>query len=801
MEHKLNLEEAIRLGQQTSKEDVIAIISSVTSLCSKLYEANKKKPLRTQDSLLAQMHEQLIEFIGSEEGREICDHENKTGSLLTEARSLVVCLNRKEVQKLGTTKAKSAELALDQDEMQKLGTIKAKSAELALNRGEMKYLSKQSLLFCLFGAVPSEYSVDIINAIISRCTDLSQRPDLLLVMISQRTIASNPDMSKTFDLLVSRGLPNPLPDQLSELLTCTRLSSGNNASKLALSFLYQRSDDSMALDILRYSYQGRNSQARADVENEKSVLRKLLLGGVKDADDFPKITRCLIKLNDDELLTSFLGTNAQRYLPSLEDHASFLSLAAENKMIRTFEILISAGFDPLQRPYGETNPFAIACKTQGEVPLGAYLKAIEEKFGEEKIRSVLEADGTALTHAIEGRGYVDVVTLLEKNGADLVANHTHNLLTAARGGHAGVFDKLLRNASDHEIDAVMRVLREENTSYAIDCVLLDHLKDKKGSTAKALKEQIRKKESSLTERDLFAVCQFNGAVTLKYFVQHMEEQVRGYRVSDHVNRRDGDEKTPLYYAINNNAYNSLVQALLDHEADPNEIALGLDAATLAVRNKESGTLGLLLASGKLSPNSIEQAYRELEEGEENTLVSTAFFEGLREDQLATLDPRTQSHLLETALKEPHLEHFLTKFRAVGREVAVGDLLMKIIEERDAGKLEKLFRLPVKSLIAAEAQTPESVFSFTDERTELIPNSSVRAASNAGRLTDKIDQKYLGRALEIAESGAAESSVRAESVAVIRVLLDGGFDNKSFEKRLEKIGVKPSDCCETSCAVM
>ncbi len=621
-------------------------------------------------------------------------------------------------------------------------------------------------------------------------------------MINQRTISSNPDMSETFDLLASKGLPTASSSQLTELLTCSRSSSGNNASKLALSFLRIRSDDSLVLDILRHNYQGRNPQIKSDLEAEKSALTKSLFSDIVDADDFAKITRCLIKLNDDALLTKFLKTNAQRYLPLLEDHASVLGLATENKMIRTFEILIKAGFDPLRRPDGATNPFALACETQGEVPLGTYLEAIGKKFGEAKIKAVLNADGTALTHAIEGRGYVDVVTLLEKNGANLVVNHVHNLTIASRKGQAGVFDKLLRNASDLEIDAVMRALGEEDTSYAIDCVLLDHLKDKESPTAEALKEQIQEKESSLTEHDLFTVCQFNGAVTLKYFVRHMEEQPGGYRLSDHVNDIDEHQKTPLYYAISNNAYNSLVLTLLEHEADPNEIAPTLDAATLAVRNKESGTLNLLLESGKLSTNSIEQAYRELGDMEENTLVTTAFFDGLSADQLATLSPRTQLHLLETALEKPHLEHCLTKFRAVGGEVAVGDLLMQIIEERDAEKLEKLFQyLPVKSLLAAQTRTSETAFSFADERTKLLPHSSVRAASSAGKLTDKIDQKYLRKALEIAEDGAAESSVRTESVAVIRVLLDNGFDNKSFEKRLEKIGVKSSDCCDISCAMM
>ncbi len=124
-EHEQNLEAARHLRQHAPKENIIAIISSATSLCSKLYEAHRNNPL------LAQMHEGLIQFIQSDEGMEICNHENKEQLLLARER------------------------------------VKG----ISLERDELRLLNNKSLLCRLFAGVPSEYSLGIINTIISRCTD------------------------------------------------------------------------------------------------------------------------------------------------------------------------------------------------------------------------------------------------------------------------------------------------------------------------------------------------------------------------------------------------------------------------------------------------------------------------------------------------------------------------------------------------------------------------------------------------------------------------------------------------------
>lgn len=43
----------------------------------------------------------------------------------------------------------------------------------------------------------------------SKSRNLSNRPDLMEVMIADHTISSDPDMTQTFDLLVQKGIPRP----------------------------------------------------------------------------------------------------------------------------------------------------------------------------------------------------------------------------------------------------------------------------------------------------------------------------------------------------------------------------------------------------------------------------------------------------------------------------------------------------------------------------------------------------------------------------------------------------------------
>ncbi len=772
--HKANLESPRPLDEATSAIDNIAIIRDIIVTCSKIYQSSPS-------DALTKVRDALIAFL-SNEGAEICAKES--------------------IEK---------PLALELYEQ----ALKSHEQGVSLNSQQAKILQQDSLLNHLFcSALPSggsAFSLPIINAIIFSCDDLSQRSDLLLMMVDQRAISRSSDMSETFDLMARKQIPIPPEDQLTSLLTHSRLNDGQNARKLARSFLRERSDDRIASFIFNYEYKGKDLAAKSRVPLEKQSL----LGDVVSVKDFIELTAFLIKQNRDELLTKFLKSNAPRFLGEVPDHASILGMAMKEKLTKTCEILINAGFDPLKRKEGQVNPFATACETQGEIPLGIYLESIREKFGAKKVADVLSADGSALTHAISGRGYLDVLALLEKSGADTSFDRLANLQIAAKKGHAGVFNKLLGKPSDKQIEEIKEDLLRDDVGYVIDRILHDRLSCLTTPIAKSLGESFDKKQSSLTEKDLFKICESSGELVLESFISHMSN-VRGYKIEEHVNEKDEEGKTPLYYAINHNAYNNLVLSLLKYGANPNSISPELDAATLAVRNKESGTLKIILGSERLNRDSIESAYSESKKIGENILIATAFLEGLRTDQITKLNPSISSDLLLMALGEPEFEPYLGKFGEVAENV-----FDDLIKAQDVEKLENLLRhFGIRELLNARGALAKGDEAQTSERAKLLASKdggdectticqSIMPAAFAtplsgGKLTDKIDRKYLDLALQISEEAGLELSRREKANDVIRILLDHGFqtDDKGLQKRLENAGIKKADCWagQSVCAI-
>lgn len=789
--HKANLESPRPSDEAASTIDNdIAIIADCISACSKIYE-------RSISDELTEVREKLTDFFttkcengkieeGKEEGAKICAKEStkNTTGLLKSIRE-------------------------EQEKRYEIYKTEPFVSTLALTGKQRENLKKDSLLNHLFcSALPSggsKFSLPIINAIISSCDDLSRRPDLLLMMIDQACIASG-DMSETFDLMVKKNIPTPPENQLIGLLTNSRLSTGKNATKLARSFLRERSDDSIASFILDYRYEGRDLPTRTSVHLEKESL----LTNVVIVKDFIELTTFLIKQNKDDLLTKFLKSNANKFLEKVTDHASILGTAMERKMVNTFKILIANGFDPLKRNDDQINPFAIACETQGEIPLGIYLESIREKFGEEKVAEVLSADGSALTHAISGRGYLDVLALLEKNGADISVNRPVNLEIAAKKGHAGVFNKLLGKPSDKEIGEIKKSLQDD-VGYVIDRILHGRLSCLTTPIAKSLGESFDKKQSSLTEKDLFKICESSGELVLESFISHMSN-VRGYKIEEHVNEKDEGGKTPLYYAINHNAYNNLVLSLLKYGANPNSISPELDAATLAVRNKESGTLKIILESERLNIDSIESAYSESKKIGENILIATAFLKGLRTDQITKLNPSISSDLLLMALGEPEFEPYLGKFGEVAENV-----FDDLIKAQDVEKLERLLKhFNIRDLINAKGTLAKDSSSQTSERAVFLAkkdggdeSANIPAAFttpvSGGKLTDRIDREYLNLALKISEKMGSQQSKREKANYVINLLLSHGFktEDKGIQKRLENVGIKKADCCpgvSNACAI-
>jgi|GEM_PF-3162470 len=765
-----------RLGK--TDKDSIEALGDITTACSYIDDFADRLKYNSDglkgklEEALTKSRDDVIDFLDSAEGKRIYAHEHTAIPLLEVAAT------------------QGASLA---------------SAEMELPK-------ETSLLSCLLGGVvPTKFSLPIIHKIISNCEDLSKRSDLIAKIIENNSIGKSPDMSETFDLLVSKGMPCPSKEQLETLLTNQRFSYGKNASKLAQSFLYKGYDSYPASFILNRQRGDKRNLAESQIVDEQILLSTNLFKKVKGPEHFAELTAIFIRANDDEFLKEFLRLNARKFLKDVPDQASILGMAMKGRLTETCKILIDAGFDPLRQKEGRVNPFALACETQGETFLKKYLDSIRKKFGEEKVIEVLSADGGALKHAISGRGYVKVVDLLEDNGANMNFDRLNNLLVAAKKGHAGVFNRLLDHFPDEEIEPIKEKLPDD-ASYVIDRILLDRLLACKTSAIdQSLVERIAKKESSLTEGDLFRICESSGSATLKSFAEYMHNKT-GYEIEGHVNDKDGLGRAPLYYAIKKNAYNSLVSYLLECGADPDSISTGIggiDAATLAVKNKEPGTLEIILGSEKLSIESVKKAYSELATIVENNVITNAFIRGLRADQVTELGPLISSDLLLKALeaKRGELEkQCLNKFSEVA-----GGVLTQLIEAQNLEKLEKLlknfeiedFRSLEKTLAGAggglsSERMRSSLFDTEDSRP-----ANVVSAPSGNKLGDEIKAKYLGLALDISEKADPQSTKREQANQVIRILQTHGFDSgdEVFRARLKVVGIRSGDCfVPSSCAI-
>ena len=154
----------------------------------------------------------------------------------------------------------------------------------------------------------SAFSLPIINAIISSCDDLSQRSDLLLMMVDQRAISRSSDMSETFDLMARKQIPIPPEDQLTILLTHSRLNDGQNARKLARSFLRERSDDRIASFIFNY-------EPGSYSESKDIVISKGQLGDIpKKADLYIHEPTITASDNQETLFKFFYMTKTGKYV-------------------------------------------------------------------------------------------------------------------------------------------------------------------------------------------------------------------------------------------------------------------------------------------------------------------------------------------------------------------------------------------------------------------------------------------------------------------------------------------------------
>ncbi len=657
---------------------------------------------------------------------------------------------------------------------------KAENFAADLAPEEISELKKRSLLYSIVAKVPTAYSLDIINSLVSKSRNLSNRPDLMEVMIADHTISSDPDMSQTFDLLVQKGIPRPSDTLVKKMTDHFRLKSGANASKLAKSFLYHRNDVEMIGQVLSLSI--RNEERRDLEEFLKNE-------GFRNPDILLRNIECLVRLNNDELLRQLVDKTkgGERlltpFLANWPDHNSPLSLAASHKLIKTYEILINAGFDPLRHQEGATNSFAVACKTQGKATLEPFLQACSHtgRIAARKVVTEIDGDGkSALDHVIEGEtAYLEVVNFLLNNGAEIEKKH---LTAAAIRGHAGVFDLLLRKKflTEDRIYEICDVVRDHG-NYVISSIYIDYLERLGSEKSEELKTALHTKELVFTARDLFDICENSGEKTLQYYLKARPD----YDLSSEINNRDAFNRTALHCAISGRAFGNLVKFLIDNGANPNQVGQvsgeEIDAATLAIKHIQPKTLRVILSSDRLSPEnplglspeSITRSAEELVKHNEAVLTDS-FIGGLSVEEINGLDLEIRKTLFARSMQTENLET-ISKMQIAIRigdehlQEYVAEVFLQAIEGSNVKLVQDLVTtFKIQELLRESPKSSSaSLEDITLEEVSSPTNSASRASSQSLLKMDvrsvNIDPKYMDTALLVSRRTSSSEAREVEQI--------------------------------------
>lgn len=590
--------------------------------------------------------------------------------------------------------------------------------------------AEKKLLKKLCASALSNYSSDIIKTLIRRSDSMHDRGDLIHVMAMDHTISSEPEMNEIFDLLVGKNIPVPTDEEQRELIYHTRAASGMNAVKLALSFLNKKNEPALANFLLAQEVGGsvslaksfsptRSSTSSRQLVDQQDALKKSLsacsnqaltaffLSRITDAVSFEREVTWLVEMNRDEVLREVLQQRAAGFVGQLQNHAKILNLAVDKKFTKTFAALIEAGFDPARHDQGTVNPLAHASLTQSAMPLAAYIGAIKKKFGEQKVRALISETNAAgenvvVKNALSGKSYITALELLEKNGADFTQNYFANLSKVVADGHAGTFNFLLRHKPANITSAqIWGCLAQDKESFAIDLALLNYLRNAAPEITKNLNERVVIKSAALTAGSLHEICSKGGEETLIYYIAAMKRKDPTYDLRHHVNK-EKLRKTPLYHALESNAYNGLIRILLESGANPNHIGSGLDALSMAVSRHETATVELLLKHGEISDDNIRKAAAELAKPENNNaLLIQSFVETL---------PDARMHLLRDVGAQ---------LLARSRESGLTNCINKIGKMSPSSTVEK----DVNETTPLTSSSSSSYYTVNETRSADLPSTS------------------------------------------------------------------------------
>ncbi len=323
-----------------------------------------------------------------------------------------------------------------------------------------------------------------------------------------------------------------------------------------------------------------------------------------DARIFPDAIKIAIITNDDDSLESLLK-NSQDKIKNLNNHREFINEAIKLKSTRTLKILLDHGFDPNKFNRDDAteiktlSPIALAAQDQGSVYFAEYL----ELFGEETFRNLAQEldskNHNALSHAILGNSYKSTVEFLINHGkVDTSINFDENCTNALQNRHNATLQILLeanpKNINDTLIEQFANVALKSKNRPAFEVLLSkaqtlgtqDFLKNLRGTT-------------KYKNDDIYDVCYSADLNALKTFIK--ETNLKKPELKTLLNSfKDG--KTPIYYALEKNAYATLLEALLFYGADPKKITnhenaqgtINLDAYSMSIAHKQPKCLEVLM---------------------------------------------------------------------------------------------------------------------------------------------------------------------------------------------------------------
>ncbi len=425
---------------------------------------------------------------------------------------------------------------------------------------------------------------------------------------------------------------------------------------------------------------------------------------------------------------------------------------------------------------------------------------------------------SALRNALEGRSYSKVVKLLLQHGAKVT---DEDLELAVKNSHPSSLEVLLQARRDSKdpvsAEFLQRLLDQTKFSVVYEVILKEGEKSKyKLNTSELNFSEI---ESQFKWDDIYEICEKHGEKTLKHFLETMEKQhaeTFRQKLSEIINSPDQQGNTPLHCAVTHNAYNSLIEILIENGAKLDTPCHDKFPLTIAIANQEPETIKLLvqkieqevgLSDSTNKAKILGEALAEIcDPRHNNEIVLKHFVEGLsnpiqtseeiaqqnnpiRKNLKLTTEEKSRNKHLETLfirLNEHGItegaQHLLNIASTELKAKMVNAVLVEAITGCNLDLLENLTNT-CESIIFILRDHNLNADNFNLSSTAKHDNKEAQNSTSTSKPTSSVKVKnltqfktnnihlYLDKTLEFFQSDQANSDKYAR---IAQILLDNGF---------------------------